>query len=839
MLVNSLDLGGAHPFALPIVGQTVGLQIIEGAEQAVWARGSVARKQTVTFWIQAWQGIGGAAAGSSASLKYLLKQVEELASNAQLQPCYIQWTATAQTGALLNASELHDGWYVIDDFEPNYQKNVVMGICQARMTVTQVAPGAPRRVSMAYSGGALSSNFSGGALNLLALPVGSTAQEANFNRTGGEGAIPCILSPVASPEPFVLSATIANIFKGGVHVYDTINTGSNAVPTAASGLFVNANWVEVFYTDHNFVGDCVITNGLQLLLFQTGQAVTSTNYLWNTAAANVGWQQYGTFLYEDNASAIGTLRAYTLARVGMEECSLVAVDSSATPQMATKSIRLQRGRYEYRSDFRPLSQAATGSLSNALALPATPKIIYNSTLVADVVLSETSPAFATDYGFGAAIIASTAQPFIAGFLYQNEPVKQPFNAGNSATIGLGDSTSLAINAQRSYGVFAVPYGTSGVFSPANLQAEAEGGTLDAGWTSVANAAMSAGNEAKCAATTVATHADVFGTAFVPAVGAYDAWFRYRVTSNVGNATEMQMGLWDSTSSAFVASTIYAANQGQYSSVIRPDSPAAYWRLDDAATPAVDIANAHNGVVTAGTFGVTPSATADGDTAMTFNGTTSVITVPTAASLHPGDTFSIEAWFKTTAIAGAELVDSGAANDYQLGITGAGKLFAQKRGVATIMTSTGAYNDGVWHHVVWTKATTTNHLYVDGVDVTPAVTNAAIVGGATSITIGNGADGFFAGSLDEVAFYGVALSPVQVAAHYAARLLNAPVWLRAATNVTPTAAHNMRFRCVTTATLGTDWFIDEAVMVPKTLVNNGPQEIAQQFAYDRGVKMVRP
>ncbi len=221
MILNQLDLGDAHPFPTPIVGQTVGLQIIEGSEQAVWARGSVARKQTVTFWVIGWQGIGGAAAGSSAATKYLLKQVEETASNAALQPAYIQWTSTARSGALLNASELHDGWYVIDDFEPNYQKNVVMGFVQCRMTVTQVAPAAPRRVSMAYSGGALASNFSGAALNLISLPSSSTAYEANFLRVGGEGSIPSILSPVGSPQSFTPSAP-PTLFQGAVHVFDSI-----------------------------------------------------------------------------------------------------------------------------------------------------------------------------------------------------------------------------------------------------------------------------------------------------------------------------------------------------------------------------------------------------------------------------------------------------------------------------------------------------------------------------------------------------------------------------------------------------------------------------------------
>lgn len=222
MIINQLDLGGSHPYATPVVGQDTRVIQVEGYEPTIYSHGSVDRRQSVTFWLQEWQSIGGAAAKSLAATQYLLKQVEELASNRDMQPAYIQWTATAQPGAPLNASELHDGWYYIDSFKPNYLKFIVSGIIQCSMDVTEIAPTAPRRVSMAYSGGALSSNFSGGALNLISFPTSSTPVEANFTRTGGEGTIPSVLSPVSSPEPVVLPAP-ATIYQGGVHVFDTIS----------------------------------------------------------------------------------------------------------------------------------------------------------------------------------------------------------------------------------------------------------------------------------------------------------------------------------------------------------------------------------------------------------------------------------------------------------------------------------------------------------------------------------------------------------------------------------------------------------------------------------------
>lgn len=223
MVVAQIDLGSpSHPWAAPVVGQNLESVVVEGYEPSIWSHGSIERSQSVSFSIKAWQAIGGETANTSAAMKYLLKQLEELASNHDLQPLYIQWTTTADPGALYNTADLHDGWYFISDLEPDYSANVVTGLVKCRMTVTQIAPAAPRSVALGYTGGALSTNFSGSATNLVSLPVGSTAMEANFTRAGGEGSLPCILSPVASPEPLVLPASIAQIYQGGVRVFDSI-----------------------------------------------------------------------------------------------------------------------------------------------------------------------------------------------------------------------------------------------------------------------------------------------------------------------------------------------------------------------------------------------------------------------------------------------------------------------------------------------------------------------------------------------------------------------------------------------------------------------------------------
>jgi hypothetical protein len=39
------------------------------------------------------------------------------------------------------------------------------------------------------------------------------------------------------------------------------------------------------------------------------------------------------------------------------------------------------------------------------------------------------------------------------------------------------------------------------------------------------------------------------------------------------------------------------------------------------------------------------------------------------------------------------------------------------------------------------------------------------------------------------------------------------WLQVASNVTPTGGHRVRFQINTSGALTTDWYVDEAIMVP--------------------------
>lgn len=562
-IINGIDCGVYSPWNAPAqtwVGpawqQLTGSVVVEGDQEIYYPRGGGTRSRTETIWLIPSGSIGGAVAGSQDAVLYLLRQLLELVNNRQLNPCLIQW----RSGGGIIVSDSEDGWHIITDIKPNVE-NIWTGIIPVEITTIYLGPFSTNQIGMAYTGDRLPTDFFLNSVSpLIAFPLGATVFESTFNRVGAEGNIPCITSPVANPSWFVPSGTIANLFKGGVRVFDTINTGTFAVPTVS---FVNSGWVEVFGVDHKFIGDCVITNGL-IMLFFDAQGVASF-YLWNTATSPAAWQKICDIGYVDSSGNVGqTIQAFSLRQVGLEQSSINLIINTSIA-LASFSIFLKRGQYNVKLIYRSLNDNGAASSGPILVnLPANgPKIVFNADHVADNVNppNELSASPGQTAGFGAGFIANSAQPFIFGFLYIYVPnLNQPQGYGaTNKDISVGDN-GVGIDEERTYGIFATPYGIAASYSTANLQGEAESGTLGAGWTSQANAVASNANEAKCASGTTTGNADTWGTAFVPLAGQYDIWVRMKVTSAAGGSNEMQIGWWDNDTSAFVSSTTYKPNQ---------------------------------------------------------------------------------------------------------------------------------------------------------------------------------------------------------------------------------------------------------------------------------------
>lgn len=221
----------------------------------------------------------------------------------------------------------------------------------------------------------------------------------------------------------------------------------------------------------------------------------------------------------------------------------------------------------------------------------------------------------------------------------------------------------------------------------------------------------------------------------------------------------------------------------YPDDVAAGSPSMWWRLGDTADREVLDAGgngrrgwtADGGIVT-GVPGVVP-----GDGAMRFDGASGCVVATTA--VNAPDTFTVEAWFRTTTPGGLlvglnqsstpDLAAGG--DDRHLYLTDVGQVaFAVYFNTNSTIVSPSAYTDGRWHHVVGTLSAAGQVLYVDGVAV-----------GSTASTFGSGMSAYwhvgcaelwpgftsvptnpyYEGDLDEVAVYPTALSATTVAAHF--------------------------------------------------------------------------
>jgi Concanavalin A-like lectin/glucanases superfamily len=223
-----------------------------------------------------------------------------------------------------------------------------------------------------------------------------------------------------------------------------------------------------------------------------------------------------------------------------------------------------------------------------------------------------------------------------------------------------------------------------------------------------------------------------------------------------------------------ADAYYDPPLGQtYAAAVHETGPlVSYWRLAEASgATAADARGtsdgAYGGAIAQGQKG---ALAGDNNSAARFDG--GFVTVQDAASLDLGDRLSVEAWVKRGAN-GANHVIAGKGNQsYVLWITG-DRLTLRKGSVGNIAQATIPLNaGGGWHHVAATKDGPDVHLYLDGEDVTGAVSDLTLADNTGTFQIGaSGGGNTFRGLIDEVSLYSAPLPPATVRAHYDAGRLD--------------------------------------------------------------------
>lgn len=177
-------------------------------------------------------------------------------------------------------------------------------------------------------------------------------------------------------------------------------------------------------------------------------------------------------------------------------------------------------------------------------------------------------------------------------------------------------------------------------------------------------------------------------------------------------------------------------------------------------------------------------------AVTFNGANQCLFAP--GLLSAPNTFSLEAWFKTSTTGSGKIIGYGSASNsaadsnydrhIYLDPTGRVVFGVYPGSVQVIATAAGTdYADGAWHHVVATLSGAGMMLYVDGslAASKPSVTTGEGLSGYWKVGCGNlngWADGsgaayngpsYYTGQIRFAAAYTVALTAAQVTAHYQA------------------------------------------------------------------------
>ena len=232
-------------------------------------------------------------------------------------------------------------------------------------------------------------------------------------------------------------------------------------------------------------------------------------------------------------------------------------------------------------------------------------------------------------------------------------------------------------------------------------------------------------------------------------------------------------------------------QPTYSTEATADAPTAYWRLGESSGSAADASGHSNtgSYVNTPTLSTTGAIAGDTDTAVTFDGSTEYVN---AGDVSAGEssTYTVEAWTKTTATAAPSEMIAGEANSASMSVKAyaglqtdatdgshARFIVVDDANATASVTGSKVINDGQWHHIVGVRNGTSFKLFVDGAldgtmtkSLTTITLDTTTIGARKRFALG----AYFAGTIDEVAFYPTTLPASQINAHYQAGLNIKPI-----------------------------------------------------------------
>lgn len=174
-------------------------------------------------------------------------------------------------------------------------------------------------------------------------------------------------------------------------------------------------------------------------------------------------------------------------------------------------------------------------------------------------------------------------------------------------------------------------------------------------------------------------------------------------------------------------------------------------------------------------------------ALSFNGAGAYVQVAHTSTLDAYP-ITVAAWFNTTAADGGIVNKylAGSGNGWNVSLSGGSLCAWYYRDAANYVANTGAcalstpgFNDGRWHHVVYTVDAAGGRLYVDGAQRASVAWTGTT--GATSTTQpvsvafypGSAGNQYLAGAIDDVRIYNRALNSPEVSQLYASGVVTTP------------------------------------------------------------------
>lgn len=216
---------------------------------------------------------------------------------------------------------------------------------------------------------------------------------------------------------------------------------------------------------------------------------------------------------------------------------------------------------------------------------------------------------------------------------------------------------------------------------------------------------------------------------------------------------------------------YRIGEGSYVGDVRATAGlVSMWPMREATdATAADVTGYATGTLAGGyTRGLDGAVSLEPQlTATALNGTTGYMSA-TGAALHPGDTFTVEMWFRRATFGTAQALWSGGTGDVEIGFDAANKVLISKEGTGANFTSTPAYTDTAWHHLAVTRTPGTTLVYIDGSTVAGTTVAQTFVAGSGTIEVGrrkSGTDRYAGAAIQMVAVYSTTLSAATVLARY--------------------------------------------------------------------------